>query len=399
MLKKLRMRFVWINMTLLTILLCIILALVVHFTAQSLAAESSQLARSLANSPQYGSSHSQQLPQAQLPYFVVFRNLLGSVDTKGYYDLSDQDEITEIIAAVDRQTKDEGLLKEYNLRYCRKAHPTGQKIVLVDVSSERSTVSNLFANCVFIGLASFSLLLMLSLWLSSMVIRPVERAWQQQKQFVSDASHELKTPLTVITTNAELLQSTQAEGQPDLNCVENILTTSRQMRRLVESMLELARADNGSLCATFSEVNLGEALQTVLLPFDALFFEHGMELDSDLGSSIVVWGSEPHLGYLLVTLLDNALQYSDANARVSVRLTRQGKYAQLTVTNPGPAIEGEDLKKIFQRFYRVNPARTGEGNYGLGLSIAARIVLEHQGKIWAESKDGYNTFFVLLPIR
>lgn len=276
----------------------------------------------------------------------------------------------------------------------------GKVIVFADISLEIATMHNLYRTCVIIGLGSLGIFLIASLFFSRWVIRPVEMAWIQQRQFVSDASHELKTPLTVILTDAEMLKSPGFSAERKAQFVDNILTMSNQMRGLVESLLQLARVDNGALQKkTMQTIRLSEFVSDELLTFEALFYEKGLTLTDRIAEDITVQGSEPHLKQVIEILLDNAQKYADANGIVQVSLQRSNTHhCLLTVSDPGDPISAQDLKKIFQRFYRIDEARAMNHSYGLGLSIAENIVKAHKGRIWAESADGINSFHVELPL-
>ena len=228
----------------------------------------------------------------------------------------------------------------------------------------------------------------------------MDRAWRQQRQFVADASHELKTPLTVITTNAELLQLPDCNEADKARCSSSILAMSRQMRSLVERLLELARADCEQSQMTFARLDYSALIELALLPFEPVFFEKGLLLSGQIQPNIQVNGSAPHLQQVIDILLDNAQKYSVSPGTVEVKLQQNGRHhCLLSVSNPGGPISKEDLKQIFKRFYRLDPARTGDGSFGLGLSIAESIIAEHRGRIWAESGDGRVTFLIELPTR
>ena len=274
--------------------------------------------------------------------------------------------------------------------------PFGEAMVFVDISSEIATMENLVKTCVFIGIISFSVFLGLSFWLARWAVKPVETAWNQQRQFVADASHELKTPLTVIMTNAELLQSPEYTDADRRRFSDSILTMSHQMRGLVESLLELARVDNGAAKMVFSEFDFSEQVSDGLLPFEPVYFEKELLLESEIEEGLKVKGSQAHLRQVLDILLDNAAKYASPQGTVTVKLKRQGSHCLLSVANPGEQISKEDLKNIFKRFYRIDKVRSMNHSYGLGLSIADSIVKEHGGRIWAESAEGINTFFVQL---
>ena len=268
--------------------------------------------------------------------------------------------------------------------------------LFVDMSGEIATITGLMRTCLLIGGISFLAFLGLSFVLARWAVRPVEVAWNQQRQFVADASHELKTPLTVILTNAELLRVPGRGPEEQKRLSESILTMSHQMRGLVESLLELARVDNGTAKLSFSELDLSTLVEEGLLPFEPVYFEKELQLESRGAPGLRVRGSESHLQQVLDILLDNAAKYCTPGGAVKVELKRQGSHCVLSVSNPGEEISREDLKNIFKRFYRIDKARTGNHSYGLGLSIAESIVQGHGGKIWAESKAGVNTFFVSL---
>ena len=170
------------------------------------------------------------------------------------------------------------------------------------------------------------------------------------------------------------------------------------MRSLVENMLEMARVDNGTVKMNFDIVDFSQLVSDAALSFQLLYEEKGMGLRCAVPDGISINGSEQHLYQVLDVLLDNALKYSAPKGIVSVNLATTGRNCVLSVASPGEPIPKEDLKNIFKRFYRADKARAMNGSYGLGLSIAESIVEAHKGKIWAESGNGYNTFFVQLPL-
>lgn len=171
---------------------------------------------------------------------------------------------------------------------------------------------------------------------------------------------------------------------------------SHQMRGLVESLLELARADNGTAKMDFARLNLSELLTDALLPFEPLYFEKGLTLENEIEEGLYVTGSASHLRQVVEILLDNGAKYSSPQGTVLLRAERKGSHCLFSLASPGEPISREDLKNIFKRFYRIDKARAMNHSYGLGLSIAQSIVTAHGGKIWAESSEGINTFFVQL---
>ena len=400
MLSKLRLKFVVINMAIVTTMLCIIFGLVYQFTRSSLEAESVSMMQSIGTSPFHLGIPGEDPGKLRLPYFVLEVSGQGELAAAGgYYDLSDEEFLQELVTLSLASGQHVGVLEDYSLRFCRINTPSAQRIVFADMSSELSTLDNLLRTCVLIGVVSLGVFLVISLLLARWAVRPVDRAWKQQRQFVADASHELKTPLTVIMTNAELLQSPDYEPEAKAQFSQSILTMSRQMRGLVERLLELARVDSGRPNMTFARCDLTQLVSQAALPFEALFFEKGLALTCQVEEGICVQGSPAHLTQVVEILLDNAQKYSSPGGEVTVRLSRQHwGHCLLTVSNPGPALSPQQLQDIFKRFYRADQARSRDGSFGLGLSIAQAIVTEHKGRIWAESSGGVNTFFVQLPI-
>ena len=399
MLKRLRIKFVCINMAIVTVMLLAIFATVLYFTHKNLERESINMMQSVALNPVQPA-----LPAAgagvQLPYLLLELSPGGDLVAAdgGYFDLSDRALLQELAADSRTAGGETGVLPEYGLRYYRLSTPGGQYIVFADTSSERSTMNHLLQNCLLIGAASFVIFLAISLLLARWAVRPVDAAWQQQRQFVADASHELKTPLTVILTNAEMLRSAggdTARGQP---LADNIITMSHQMRELIERLLDLARVDNGIPREAVAPVDLSRLVSDAVLPFEPVFFEKGLRLSTRIEDGITVQGSASHLRQVADILLDNAGKYAAAGAFVTVALQRtEGKNCLLTVSNTGDPIPDDERSRIFERFYRADKARTRSGGYGLGLSIAREIVRAHRGRIWAESKAGQNRFLVRLP--
>ena len=246
--------------------------------------------------------------------------------------------------------------------------------------------------------AALILFLAIAIALSHWVIRPVAQAWEQQKQFVADASHELKTPLSIILANAELLQGEDTQEAERQQYATSILTTSRQMRSLVENLLEMARVDSGAVRLQFEKLDFSQLVRDAVLSFQLLYEEKQMVLTSRIQEELFLSGSEQHLFQVLDVLLDNALKYAAPETTVTVTLRRVGCYCLLSVSNLSQPLSPEELKNIFKRFYRADKARSRNGSYGLGLPIAEAIVSAHKGKIWAQAKKDGNTFCVQLPL-
>ena len=386
-------------MSIVMVLLGGILGVVIHFTGRSMEMQSINMMHRIADSPFKKGIPGIPSEEVRLPFFIIQVNRKGNlVAASGdYFDLSDQQFLQQIADAALAFGKETGELKEHNLRFLSSTSPRGYTIVFSDTTTEDSTMEHLFYSCLMVFIVAMSVFLGISILLSHWVIKPVETAWNQQRQFVADASHELKTPLSVIMANAELMQGCESPETERQQYAQNILTMTYQMRSLVENMLEMARVDNGTLKIQFAPVDFTELVSNAVLSFQLLLEEKNLGLDSFLADNITIQGSEQHLYQVLDVLLDNAMKYSDPNSSVHVALTGSGRACTLSVASSGELISDEDLKNIFKRFYRIDKARTMNGSYGLGLPIAEAIVTAHKGKIWAESKDGRNTFFVQFP--
>ena len=339
-----------------------------------------------------------------LPYFTVSvwpggGGASAAYVTGGTYaGLEDTAELTAILEDCLNQAAPEGVVQSYSLRYLRRDNGLYQQLAFVDMSMERAMLREMMGSYLRIALAAFLLLLAVSAILARWATAPVERAWGQQKQFLSDASHELKTPLTVILSNAELLSALPLEERP-ARWTDNILSESRQMKNLVEEMLTLARADHMSQPAVLAEVSLSDVAEDCALAFEPVAFEAGKPLEYQVAEGVTVLGDGDRLRRLVSILLDNAVKYGAEGGAISLALEKTERQARLAVSNPGEPIPAEQLSRLFERFYRADASRGEQGGFGLGLSIAAVIAQEHRGALKAESGRQGTRFVFTVPLR
>ena len=399
MLKKLRTKFICFTMILVTVMLCAIFVTVYTITAQNLEADSLQMLHSLSDKrkgPEAPPDAGPRPPKVRESYLILQQTAQDTWSAQGseFFDLTDQEYLNTLLQEASASGDRTGVLKDYSLRYLRSDAPHLQYIFL-DISAEITTLRHLVRTCLVIGFISLGLFFGISLLLADIAVRPVEKAWQQQKQFVADASHELKTPLAVILTNAELMGEDSYSPEEQQQFSQNVLCKARQMRHLVENLLELARLDN--VAPAMQPMDLSVLLENSLLPFEPAFFENGMLLDSRVSPGLWVRGSAQHLQQVIEIFLDNALKYADPGT-VTVTLDRAGSNALLSVENLGSPLSGKEAQDIFLRFYRADTARSSGGSYGLGLSIAQSIIHQYDGKIWAEGTQTGNRFCVILPL-
>lgn len=333
----------------------------------------------------------------RFPCFVAEVLPSGTVRVSGssYYDLDDEEALLDAVSQALADGGESGVLSQRHLRFYRQDGVLTVRIAFMDSTFEQATLRSLVKVCLLIGLGALLVLLGVSWLLSGFVSRPVVRTWQDQQQFISDASHELKTPLTVILSSADLLaESAPAEEQ---TYVENIRAESRRMKKLVEEMLTLFRAESVRRETAFSEVDLSDVVTDAALRFEPVVFESGRRLLYTIDEGLQVSGDRDALERLTGILLDNAVKYAPQGTDIRLTLTHQDRTACLAVENGGDPIPPEVAAHLFDRFYRADSSRTGTG-FGLGLAIARAIVQNHRGNIICRSQEGLNRFSVMLPV-
>lgn len=401
MIKKLQAKCIFINMLIVTIMLTVIFSVVYISTKNNLERESIQVMSSIVSVPKMPPVPGEQPESLKLPYFCIIVDQNNQIiDTYGeLFDLSDTEFLTDIVNKVSLSSSDTGTLSDYNLRYLLNETPMGKSYIFMNLNTEQLVLNALLKNCVIIGSLAYIIFFGISILFAKWAVRPVKEALKQQKQFIADASHELKTPLTVIMSNAQLLHETGCTEQERLQLSSGIISMSNQMRGLVESMLDLARIDCKSNTETMTRISLSDTVQTSAMTFEPVFFENNMSFDYEIEPNLELLGNSTQLKQVVDILLDNAVKYShpEGHSKLLLTHTSAGKFL-ICVSNRGEPIPKDELDNIFKRFYRIEKARTSSRSYGLGLAIAESIVHEHHGKIWAESKDGWNSFYVELPV-
>ena len=389
MIRKLRWKITGVTLLVSALVLTAVFACVYLFSRNNIA-ESYEY--QLRQAVVFGTS------EARVPCFVAEVLPSGTVRVSGsnYYDLQDEDTLLPLVTAALSADADSGVLAAQHMRYFRLEGALAVRIAFMDSTFEQATLRSLVRVCLLIGAAALLVLFGLSWMLSGFVTRPVARTWQNQQQFLSDASHELKTPLTVILSSADLLKTSAQPEQRQY--VDNISVESRRMKALVEDMLTLSRTESGR-AAPFEPLDLSDLVTDAALRFEPVAFEAGHPLQYDIQNGASLSGDRQQLDQLLEILLDNAVKYAAKDAPIRLTLDISGKNAVLAVENPGDPIPPDKLPHLFDRFYRVDDARTGAGGFGLGLAIAQQIVRRHKGTITAASDARATRFTVTLPLR
>lgn len=407
MLNKLRWKFVLVNMLLVTLVLTIVFAAVLASSYHRLEMDSTQAMERVMRSGDTdfpkreiggGKPPNEKEPRKMMTA-AFYVELNGDNSVKEIFGeevtVTDESALETIVSNALAQEKSSGIIRGENLRFLVQ----GSRIAFADRTNEIESLTSLLETSALVGFFGLLAFFVISLFLARWALRPIEKSWKQQRQFVADASHELKTPLTVILANMGIVLSHREETvQSQIKWLEYTQAEASRMKELVGSLLFLAQADDMQEALTLSEVNFSDVVWSSVLPFESVAFEQNKTLTSEIAENIVIQGDEDRLRRLTAILLDNAVKYSDEGGTITLRLQTAQDKAVLTVHNTGAQIPAGQLSHIFERFYRVDSSRTrAQGGYGLGLSIAQSIVEAHHGKIGVQSGSQGTAFTVALP--
>ncbi|AOZ92995.1 sensor histidine kinase [Paenibacillus crassostreae] len=271
----------------------------------------------------------------------------------------------------------------------------GNMIVFLDISAQQNILTNLIYTFTVVGLVMLIILFFISRFFANRSIAPVKEAFDKQKQFIADASHELKTPLTIINTNADvLLSNSQDTIEEQAKWLHYIKSETERMARLTNDLLYLTQMDDSRARMIFTEFNVSDAVENIILTMEAVIFEKDVSLHYDIEPQLSVQGNLEQIKQVVMILVDNAVKYTNSKGSVTISLKKQLNGIMLAVTNTGEGIDPEHLTRIFDRFYRTDTSRARkQGGYGLGLAIAKSIIEQHKGKIYAKSVVGESTTF------
>lgn len=270
------------------------------------------------------------------------------------------------------------------------------QIAFLDISASNRSLLELLAAFAGVGVLTLLAVLGISILFAKKAVAPIEQSYRKQKQFIQDASHELKTPLASIRVNLEALQANKQETiQSQEKWLDHISYETKRMGKLVTELLELARADQTELVLKREPICLSKLLERSLLSAEPVLYEKGISLQQKIEADISVGGNCDKAEQVMAILLDNACKYTNPGGSVAVRLQRQKKYALLTVSNTGEGISPEHIDKIFDRFYRVDDSRKHTGSYGLGLPIAKSLVEQMGGTLSVRSVPQQETTFTI----
>lgn len=275
------------------------------------------------------------------------------------------------------------------------------QIMFLDVTMYKKTLFQLLITLLSVGLIMLFAIFIISLYFANRAIKPIAEAWERQKQFVADASHELKTPLSIINANYDVLLTNQEETiQSQLKWLDYIKIGTDRMTKLINDLLSLAKMEDVRFPIQKVTFNMSDAINDVILSMEPVVAEKDIKLTHLIEPDIIVKSDQEKIKLVVTILFDNAVKYTDEKGQIDISLIRSKRHVTFTIKNSGKGIAKQDLPKIFDRFYRVDPSRTQEtSGYGLGLSIAKTIMDRLGGEIYATSVENkYTTFTFILEL-
>ncbi len=406
MIKKLKIKFIFTNMFLICAVMIASFVILYYNTASDLKNESISALKDIAHTKRdvlgdlFGNRENNNKYSRFSTYTLEIDERTNTCYIEGFGDVENlTDEnikyINSLINSIHMYNSSEGLLEEYNMRFYVAEIPFGERIVLLDKGYEDEQLSNLFISFAASGGIAFVCFLIISVFVAKIAVKPVEKSIEQQKQLVSDLSHELKTPITVISTNTEIVLShTDSTVNDERKWLCYIKDEAKRMSDMISTMLYLAKTDEASSKPITADIDLSNTAYEIALPLESVCFENNKSFTYTVEPNLYIKAEENSIKQLLVILLDNAIKYSNENGRIELKAMSISDKAVITVFNSGPPIPKECIPHIFDRFYRVDKARSREnGGSGLGLSIAKRIIENNEGTISVVSNEENGTMF------
>ena len=396
MFDKLKLKFILINMTLLTTVFVSIFGVIYGTTSSNINNE--------INGNLFALINNSRKPMPNSINIVVEVNEYGEIikDFKPFNISIDstalQDSVNIVLKNDEPSSKIDISGSTYS--YLKQRTPFGTKIAFVDRTQYQNLLFELLRTFILIGSISLIALLIISIYLTNRTIKPIKETFEKQKQFIADASHELKTPLTIIKTNASLILSYPDDSiRNQQKWINYINAQTDRMSILINEMLSLTKLDTDENRLTLFSINISKIIESMILMFDVVIYENNIELETNISTDLFINGDKESIKKLFSIIMDNAIKHTNKNGKITVSLFTDKNKIKLIIKNTGEGIPPEHLEKIFERFYRVDSSRDREtGGYGLGLSIANSIVKQHKGKIYAQSKiNQYASFIVELP--
>ncbi len=328
-------------------------------------------------------------------YFTVTFDSEGNVvaiDTKNIAAIND-DVAKEYAEKLYAKNKEKGFIKDY--KYVETITTNGDKMyIFLDCSRSLRTFREFLSASIIISIAGLFVVLVLVVIFSKIIMKPVAETYQKQKQFITDANHELKTPLTIINASCEILEL-------EMNNTENEWTNTikEQVARLTEltnKLVFLSKMDEENHKISMTDFSLSEVIEEAVKPYYTLALSKGKKITTDIEANVTLNGDMEMIKQAISLLLDNAIKYSDEEGNITIKLSKSGRNKKIIVSNTTTGVPTGDLSQLFERFYRLDKSRNSEtGGHGIGLSVVKSIINLHKGKIIANSNDGKTINFII----
>lgn len=308
-------------------------------------------------------------------------------------DTSEDKALNEYALKIAKQNTEKGMIGKYIYKV-RKINPKTVRITFIENENAISQIKTIFIVSSIISIASLFVIYKLARKVSKMIVKPVEETFEKQKQFISDASHELKTPLAVIEANADVLENEIGKNKW-INYIQNEIDS---MNKLISELLLLAKMENVDNLKEYKQLNLSKEVEIILSMFESMAYEKQVEIKSKISENVIMNGNKEDIEHIVSTLTDNAIKHTQAQKEVIIELKKEKNEIVLEVKNVGDPIPEEEREKIFERFYRTSKSRNrNEKRYGLGLAIAKSTIEKYNGKIEVFYKDDFTVFKVTIP--
>lgn len=289
-----------------------------------------------------------------------------------------------------------GILNSSDLFFYRVEWSHGQRIAFVDSSAYMQYLKTMFLYGGFLCLFAMFVIYLISRFLAKMMIKPVERAWRQQKDFIADASHELKTPLTVILANNNILQMYKSDTvENQMKWIESTQEEATHMKGLIDNLLMLAKTENMQENRIYADIDVSFLAKKIALQFEPVAYEKGVNLLCDIDNGIKIKGEVTAINQIMHILLDNAVKYAGLGGEAQFSLKKRQNFVYLSAKNTGEPIPQEEMPHLFERFYRSDKARTSGNGYGLGLSILRNLAQSMGAHVSVTSNAASGTIFTV----
>lgn len=304
-----------------------------------------------------------------------------------------QEKIEEYAIKVSNKKTESGIIGDYIYKVRRtkegKAH-----ITFMEDKNAVLHIQTMIGFSILLSIVSLVIIYAIAKKASKMIVKPVEETFEKQKQFISDASHELKTPLAVIEANADVLENEVGKNK----WLGYIQTETESMNKLINELLLLAKIENVDDIKEYKTFDVSKEANIIVSMFESMAYEKKVKLSSNIQENVMLNGNKEDIEHIISTLLDNAIKHTEPEKEVLVELTKEKNEIIMQLKNMGEKIPEEEIEKIFERFYRIDKARNRkEKRYGLGLAIAKSTVEKYNGKIEVLHKEGFTIFKVTLP--